>query len=95
MHYQQPPIIHRDLKIENVLLTGKNELKLTDFGSATREPMRVTNIKDVPMYELVIQKYTTLAFRAPEMVDLYQKKLINEKADIWVGFSLPLFLPLD
>lgn len=31
-----------------------------------------------------IQKHTTLQYRAPEMIDLYQHKLISEKVDIWV-----------
>lgn len=29
-------------------------------------------------------RYTTLAYRAPEMVELYSGKLITTKADIWV-----------
>jgi hypothetical protein len=32
-----------------------------------------------------IQKHTTLQYRAPEMIDLYQQKLISEKVDIWVS----------
>jgi len=30
-------------------------------------------------------RYTTLQYRAPEMCDLYMRKLIDTKADIWVG----------
>ena len=33
-----------------------------------------------------ISKNTTLQYRAPEMVDLYMQKEINEKVDIWVFF---------
>jgi serine/threonine protein kinase len=35
------------------------------------------------MLEDDIQRHTTLQYRAPEMIDVYQKKPINEKADIW------------
>lgn len=30
-------------------------------------------------------RYTTLSYRAPEMVNLYNNKIITTKADIWVS----------
>lgn len=40
MHAQVPPIIHRDLKIENLLISAESSIKLCDFGSATTEVFR-------------------------------------------------------
>lgn len=37
MHSQTPPIVHRDIKIENYLLGDDKQLKLCDFGSATSD----------------------------------------------------------
>ena len=38
LHTSHPPIIHRDLKLENLLINNlKNGIKLCDFGSATTE----------------------------------------------------------
>ena len=38
LHSSNPPIVHRDLKLENLLINSKrNGIKLCDFGSATTE----------------------------------------------------------
>eukprot|EP00027_Filamoeba_sp_ATCC50430_P008306 CAMPEP_0168559528 /NCGR_PEP_ID=MMETSP0413-20121227/10573_1 /TAXON_ID=136452 /ORGANISM="Filamoeba nolandi, Strain NC-AS-23-1" /LENGTH=1251 /DNA_ID=CAMNT_0008590765 /DNA_START=31 /DNA_END=3786 /DNA_ORIENTATION=+ len=82
MHSQNPPIVHRDLKVENVLISNHN-YKLCDFGSATTKTYKPENERDRATVEYDVQKNTTMDYRAPEMIDLYRKDLINEKADIW------------
>ncbi|XP_046697383.1 cyclin-G-associated kinase isoform X1 [Silurus meridionalis] len=86
MHKQKPPIIHRDLKIENLLIGQQGTIKLCDFGSATT----VTHYPDYSwsahkrsMVEDEITRNTTPAYRTPEMIDLYSNFPINEKQDIW------------
>ena len=38
LHGSNPPLIHRDLKLENLLINSShNGIKLCDFGSATSE----------------------------------------------------------
>ncbi|CAO1636473.1 unnamed protein product [Sympodiomycopsis kandeliae] len=89
MHHLDPPIMHRDLKIENILLSKPTPshtiYKLCDFGSAkpilSRRPPR--SMDELKRLEMDLNKSTTLPYRPPEMVDVYQRRVIDEKADIW------------
>jgi len=82
LHHCQTPIIHRDLKVENILYNEAGHYVLCDFGSATAKVLN-PNTMGVPVVEEEIKKYTTLSYRSPEMVDLYMGKPITTKADIW------------
>uniref|UniRef100_A0A8C3V529 non-specific serine/threonine protein kinase n=1 Tax=Catharus ustulatus TaxID=91951 RepID=A0A8C3V529_CATUS len=82
LHQCKTPIVHRDLKVENLLLNDNGNYVLCDFGSATNKYLNPQ--KDgVNMVEEEIKKYTTLSYRAPEMINLYGGKPITTKADIW------------
>ncbi|XP_044160859.1 BMP-2-inducible protein kinase isoform X1 [Bufo gargarizans] len=82
LHQCKTPIVHRDLKVENILLNDNGNYVLCDFGSATNRFLNPQ--KDgVNIVEEEIKKYTTLSYRAPEMINLYGGKPITTKADIW------------
>ncbi|TNN55587.1 AP2-associated protein kinase 1 [Liparis tanakae] len=68
--------------VENILLHDRGHYVLCDFGSATNrfQNPQTEGIADV---EEEIKKYTTLSYRAPEMVNLYGGMIITTKADIW------------
>ncbi|XP_032434889.1 AP2-associated protein kinase 1 isoform X6 [Xiphophorus hellerii] len=82
LHQCKTPIIHRDLKVENILLHDQGHYVLCDFGSATNH-FQNPQTEGVAVIEEEIKKYTTLSYRAPEMVNLYGGKVITTKADIW------------
>ncbi|XP_028830116.1 AP2-associated protein kinase 1 isoform X6 [Denticeps clupeoides] len=82
LHQCKTPIVHRDLKVENILLHDRGHYVLCDFGSATNR-FQNPQTEGVTLVEDEIKKYTTLSYRAPEMVNLYNGKIISTKADIW------------
>ncbi|KAI9823082.1 MAG: hypothetical protein M1826_000286 [Phylliscum demangeonii] len=86
MHYQRPPLLHFDLKPENVLIASVGSgrrYKLCDFGSAARPRPAASTVAECRRIEEDVQQHTTLQYRSPEMVDVYRKQPIDEKSDIW------------
>lgn len=74
-------------QVENILLADSGHYVLCDFGSATGKVLN-PSVHGAAVVEEEIKKYTTLSYRAPEMVDMYCGKPITTKADIWVAYTL-------
>ncbi|KAM3416076.1 hypothetical protein BST61_g9558 [Cercospora zeina] len=87
MHYLKPPLLHRDLKVENVLISrspaGTPVYKLCDFGSTAPPRPAARTADEGRLIEEDVQKHTTMQYRSPEMIDVWRKQPIDEKADIW------------
>lgn len=86
MHYLKPPLLHRDLKVENVLISASGSsrtYKLCDFGSTAPPRPAASSAQEARLIEDDVQRHTTMQYRSPEMVDVYRKQAINEKSDIW------------
>ena len=67
LHERDPPIIHRDIKAENILFLG-GKLKLADFGWSSMKDKVRTTFCGTPDY------------LAPEMI---LERGHNEKLDLW------------
>ncbi|KAG2160005.1 uncharacterized protein EDB93DRAFT_1112926 [Suillus bovinus] len=84
MHNLRPALLHRDLKVENILQASNNVFKLCDFGSATPvAPRPPSTTAEVRALEADLNRHTTLQYRAPEMVDPYLRRSVDEKSDVW------------
>jgi AP2-associated kinase len=83
MHSLSPPLIHRDLKVENILQSSPTSFKLCDLGSVSISRPPPSTVQEMKEVEIDIQSHTTMQYRAPEMVDVYQRRVIDEKSDVW------------
>lgn len=87
MHYLKPPLLHRDLKVENVLISktakGTPVYKICDFGSSAPPRPAAKTPEEGRVIEEDVQKHTTMQYRSPEMIDVWRKVPIDEKSDIW------------
>lgn len=77
MHLQNPPIAHRDIKLENILRGADNKWKICDFGSSTTTQHDNITQDNRYLIQEEIEKSTTPLYRAPEQLDLYSGYPIN------------------
>ena len=64
-------ILHRDIKLDNILLDGKGKVKIADFGVS----------KYVKPHDIMHEQSGTPAYIAPEI--LREKGYAGFQADIW------------
>lgn len=87
LHSMSPPVQHRDLKLENILMNGSGDYVLLDFGSWSSQTIPDPSSlgkADFSKLEETIERYTTLMYRPPEMADLYKGFEISCKVDMWM-----------
>ncbi|XP_023343351.1 cyclin-G-associated kinase [Eurytemora carolleeae] len=88
LHNRSQPVIHRDIKLENLLIDANQEIKLCDLGSCTtivHNPTQDWNANQRNILEDELAKYSTPMYRAPEMLDTWSNYPVNQSVDIWAA----------
>lgn len=85
MHEQAPPIVHYDVKSENILLGADAKWKLCDFGSASETTLELAGKprRAVLEAEEFVNGRCTPIYRAPEVADVYLRWPIGPKVDVF------------
>ena len=88
LHSRAPPVTHRDIKLENLLLTAAGAIKLCDLGSAStavHNPNQDWSMNQRSQLEDELAKYSTPMYRAPEMLDTWANYPVGPAVDIWAA----------
>jgi len=89
LHECDPPLTHRDIKPQNVLLGDDDSVVLIDFASVTEAKADIESIRstlEFKEYQNDALETSTPSYRPPELFDLggvLQDDVIDERVDIW------------
>lgn len=90
LHLREPPIIHRDVRLANIMLGEDGNYKLGSFSTYSKIVYDKIDEDEIPKIKSEIKNSTSPLYRAPEQLDLYSGFPINEKLDSWC-FGITLY----
>jgi len=89
LHDMDPPLTHRDIKPQNVLLGDDDSVVLIDFASVTEAKTDIESIRSTLEFKEIQNdalETSTPSYRPPELFELggvFSDQVIDERVDIW------------
>jgi serine/threonine kinase 16 len=84
LHSLDPPLVHRDIKSLNILLSDDEEsVVLTDFGSVAEARRKINSAKEAIALEHEADHGCSPLFRPPELYHPDNCTEIDERTDVW------------
>lgn len=83
------PYAHRDIKPSNIMFSQTNPV-LVDLGSSSPARIHVQDRHAALELQELAAEHCTLAYRAPELLDVRTGAQLSEKVDIW-GFGCTVY----
>lgn len=77
------PYAHHDIKPANVMILREGLAVVVDLGSCSPAKVVVQNRQQALSVTDFASQHCTLAYRAPELLDVQTNTVITEKTDIW------------
>ncbi|MCO6460555.1 MAG: serine/threonine protein kinase [Saprospiraceae bacterium] len=85
LHTLQVPVIHGDVKPDNILIDGEGNFLLTDFGISTRLEQKFTQTMVSDPFASGDKGVTPMAYRSPETFRYknWESQIPGPHSDIW------------
>ncbi|RMX63706.1 hypothetical protein KXD40_002853 [Peronospora effusa] len=83
LHLKSPPLAHRDIKPDNIMLSDDGDPLLTDFGSVTPADVIISKRSDARLLQEHAAQHSSMAYRAPELYDVPDFTHISSATDVW------------